>query len=352
MNRRLFTLGFVFMSVNLALADTSALDAVLENIRANESLYTNLELRISEEYQDFQSPVASTIVRRHETFHFVRQNGMLYLERKGKRINGDGKRHLADESSRFDGEKWSMLREKLANVGQFRTLEMDSVFPHMLPLYRQNFCVPLSVFLQGRSAMASYQGKDISEFGEVYLKDLGQETLQDSRCVVVEARETSKDDVSTTIVGWKFWLDTEHNYLPLRVDGYSDRESKSLPASITEILSYIEIESGIWFPKEIVTNRFDGLLLQAEQRQVPGWKHTLVVSGLDLAPNYPREKFATLEFPPGTIVHELDRGGAILSTIQIPLQPAGRSYILILWWSVAAAIGLGVLVTIIVRYRR
>ena len=95
------------------------LEQVIENVRQNESLYTNIEVRIREDYLKYgellQKPSISGVKEAKGyglTTRYVAQDGMFRLEQAGNESYGGGTRESVADVRAFDGTVTRLSQQK------------------------------------------------------------------------------------------------------------------------------------------------------------------------------------------------------------------------------------------------
>lgn len=181
--------------------------------------------------------------------------------------------------------------------------------PHMFLLENGGPKVPLSTYLKGVKAIRSVPGRTHLREGTVLnLEILGTEEFQKLQCLRI--RLEFIDHQGTPRSRRELWLARDRNLIPLRTLSYTYSDSKELPIAEGVVNELQEVRPGVWFPLKAQYNRFYSVTVKRENRQELAWQVKYNVTDVELKPQFPPERFTTLDFPPSTKV-TLDKDGKL-----------------------------------------
>lgn len=322
-----------FDSPNFAYSDEQ-LQAIIENLRENEKLYENVEIRWREIYRKKYYPeIEKADVPKSSDIEgrWVRQNEMFYLNFEGQLTGppADPKQTGVHNQKGYDGEltRFLQLRHNyIGNIIKGPAHDYRGFDPHTIPLRWARTAVPLSTFLGGRDAILAHprgvQGDVVQNLFPTS-SYAGEENLNGLRCHKitldhVRNKGTSKERTSARR---DFWLAIDRNYLPVKVESYNYFYSKEIPIEEAVLENLQEIQPGIWFPFLSSITVMDGITLREEKKTVVSWKRDYIVTEASLNPEYDVNFFRKVEFPNGTPIYEIEDGKIVRSYVKggIPL---------------------------------
>ncbi len=330
MLRALSLLTYVVVSLSFAgVVQALAGDeftTLIENVRANEHLYDNIEMRL--EYRmrtgNPTKPIPETVKSGLEKKLYVRQGGLVRNEDSDSYLTIAGKSSASKFDLGYDGETMRMVRD--GNIANISDGPYDDVIasPHTLILRKAFVAFPLSVYLAGGNALhsfASYRNRDVQA------SYIGEDVVDGFHC--------SKVLVETAMKGRKastkryLWLAHERNELPVRSVGYALNYSAALPIEDVRVTRFEEIKKGIWYPMGIQFTVYDELPLR-EGKTIVSNTLDIVTKAVDLNPKYPREFFQDIKIPDGAQVYVIKDKEIVKSYIQgkpkVEAPPKGAGF--------------------------
>lgn len=302
------------------------LSEVIESICQNEALYDELEVTWTSVYElgTMKHPSNGVLQHREKRGRYVRQNGMFFLDCgcDQRSVEGDPAKELQHWSKLigFDGTTTRCLEDNggfTGNIVSGLRDDVDKFLPHRVCLAKQyrGEMVPLSVWLRGQDAVASWPGAKIFRNRGRSVAWSRRERIDGLDCEVLEV---SFGPASSDVVTGKFvvWLAEERNYLPIQSRHFTVAVSSDIPINECVMTDLRELEAGVWFPFRIQTTKFDRPSLQEDGKHVAAWTEEHLVDKVSLDPNYDKSFFSNIEFPDGIAVYEIENGEIVRSRIQ------------------------------------
>lgn len=260
---------------------------IIENVRRNEALYDNVDVKMDYEYQLARGmmpvmPNGSVPGRMHTLTHYVSQNGMFRLDEEGESQTAEGPRN-EDRVRAFDGEITRLYVQKaVGNIIMGRADDDMRIQPHIIllrPMFEAR--VPLSVFLSGHDAVRAHPLNQLPEWAELVASYQGMTEFEGLSCHAVAIVMYRAGE---PVHRHELLLAEERNYLPVRRHAYKFHLSKDTPVAEGIVTDLREISPGIWYPYEarITTST---------------WTMSFTCESVSLEPNYPRSYFSDVDFP-------------------------------------------------------
>src|SRR5262245_39505282 len=103
----LFVASAAFFTGQTWAVGPAKMDPIIENVRANEELYNNIEVIYRREYslnKELTKRRRNSLDTSDERFRYVLQNGLLYVNEAGKVAATDGRSHTPTTIVGYDGE--------------------------------------------------------------------------------------------------------------------------------------------------------------------------------------------------------------------------------------------------------
>jgi hypothetical protein len=335
---------------------------IIDNVRTNEALYQNIEVRMVDQYRIIdRKPSVNKIGEGvgHEKgtidkdVRYVAQNGMFRVEVEGE-CTTSGPTLSEDRIAMFDGESTRLLdQKKVGNIIVGRRNDVNAVRPHMLLLHDSFPVVALSVYLQGHAAMLAVPdaGWDPAFTQEVTYQ--GEADFQALKChKVALTTRVPHDGAKAESSRVELWLAEDRNYIPVRLMVYNLGWSRELACTEGSVSAFREVREGVWFPAEASVLRYADAALHYKKRQEPYGRYTYHVKDVSLNPKYDVAFFRDLTFPPGTAVYEMQNDKILKSyTIGQAGDPAlaPRRW---LWWILGLNVALVVAIVGAIYLRR
>ena len=352
--------SMVILLVNNRSAFTSEVTVtdIVENIRANESLFDNFEATVSMSYQLLRKPVEFVdedmveVTDSSSEVNYTQQDGMFRLEIDLQ--STDAGKKLPDTRRRvrmYDGETSRAKEGTVVNIAEGRTNDEYIIRPHMMIIQRTAFDVPLSVYLQGRDAIIAFAGE--SEIGDMQIEVdyVGEEEIDGLRCHKMVCRHIIRGSgVVFNVV--HMWLAPERNWLPLKCKAVKPHLSNTLSSYDAVTTEFVRVAPGIWFPKNATVTAFNKDLLGARGEQVPAWRRSYVVEACTMNTKHPKSYFQDFDISAGSAVYRLNSDGKIVgSYLEGAPDPQKQSW---LWrnWLILLNIAVIVVIVSLMLWRR
>jgi uncharacterized protein (TIGR03067 family) len=308
--------------------------AIVANLKANERLYSDIDVVITDEYVDSQRPQQSDAhfqptLSHTGVIHYVKQQGMFHLDiqQNAQKLNGNQEvETIARNRLRlFDGTTSRTLESTEASIVAGPTLDSSMISPHMLIIQPAGYPVPLSTYLEGDVPMRAHRGIKVDPQTHIAAMYLGDEVVDGLSCHKVAIEHIIRP-AGILHSGWVLWLARDRNYLPIQCDGYTYSCSNTVRVGHAVARDLREIVPGVWFPHEVVITAYNSDTVRQHKRQEVGWRECYTVKSVSLAPHYPDTFFRDLEIPDGTPVRCLDeQGKTVRRYVQGKPQPNGAA---------------------------
>jgi hypothetical protein len=311
------------------LAAEPTLEELIELVRQNELLYEQIDVTMDMEYEVVgRGPMGDRPIEKGHGFReilkerarhrYVSQNGLYFSERLASFTTSDGSRHDVPVIAAFNGAETRTLTDRLGNVLRGRHDAAVPIWPHTLLL--QSVQVPLSVYLAGADAIRRYgQGALDGRAGPRQIA--GRSDWRGEPAIKVVAYFAP----GPTFGGkWEIWLAENRGYIPVRTVGYQYWISHAVPTGEAEVLSWREVQPGIWFPAHVRATTVRPDLLQMEGRRVRNSTREWRLRAISLEPRH-EASFFVVDFPAGTFVYEVSDNQVVRQYQQgIPATGRGR----------------------------
>ena len=314
-------------------ASEDKLKWILDNIRANEELYKDIDISYSSKYFVDKSVMEPSTWEPTllETLKFkqrcVRQKDLYYVSKEGQGVQLDGKPYVSEQFGAFDGEKTLTLTGNLANIVHDRRDENCLLFHSHAMLLQDNYqlCYPVSLFLQGGPALASHPRAGAYAQGAVYYQFtyVGTEEVDGLRCVKLHGRGFIKKAApKPDEERWKvdLWIAIDRNYFPIKSVGYQLRSHATVPSCTARLSEFKEIQPGVWFPFRLTYSSTEPAHLRRGQ-EVAQKKVEFAVENVSLTPNHPAAFFRSIAIPNSARVYELRNNKIIKGYVQGGKEP-------------------------------
>jgi hypothetical protein len=299
-----------------ARADDERLQRVIENVRANEALYQNVEAHVAEAYKmldpdDFAG--MDLIKSSNATARSVRQGHLVYYRMDATLERMDQTTVPEDCLMGYDGEYTRRIERQTANLIHGPYAHCQCFRPHAWLLYGARVCFPLSVWLTGGKELQAIDGagmyKDYWHQKVSYEKD---EVVDGLHAVKLRAEQVVAQEPKTLASFRYLWLAIDRNYLPIKTEGFIPRWSKTLPREVGRAMNFREISPGVWLPFHRSTVTYSEKNLAAN-KLIAINTNDVTLTKIDLNPHYDISLFRDIPFPNGTKVYEV-KDGKILNS--------------------------------------
>jgi hypothetical protein len=314
---------------------------VIENVRACELLYERLEVRHEEKYQLFGTQAPETAAASYQDEGRTDfQSGLFYLQHSRRQIpRSSQKEQLVETRQAYDGEKTRMLqRNTYANIHLGRVEDKRLFRPHLLLLSS----------LPGRGQLSRRMTVKEDSDNVLVWSTEGEEGRRSLRCVLVRVewwgRGEAKGKEPAAVC--RVWLAVDRNYLPIEVHAIGRGFTE--PYSIGTIDEFREISPGLWFPIKAKTSTYD-MTKRVDGRRVEYSRWETTVTHVDPSPQYEKEFFQNVEFPPGVPIYTVRDGEIIATELS---RPPGTGLSNQLVWFLIVSVILVVLAAIVVLRAR
>lgn len=311
-----------------------SLSEIVANVRANEALYSNIEVQFTEEYRTgepskYEVP-GKTVQEQRRASRLVKSGRLFrFNETLAIRIDMGVKRSIRMEAG-YDGEKTIHLRPDFAaNIREERTEVTNDLWllsPFLLVNRRNdepNYS--FSQYLEG--------GEDFVKIREAHPNFTGTSAFRRSvegaelvsglKCVRVSMQELDAKTKAPTGFRRVFSLCSERNFIPIKLLLYSPMMGREVPSFTAEADDMREIAPGVWYPFEIRMTSYDEHRFRDEKKISVKFTETLRFQKAALDPDYPKSFYA-VAIPNGTPVYVVKDGKIVESYVQ-GAKPGGPS---------------------------
>lgn len=289
------------------------LTEIIQNVRANEELYRDIELRYRMDYDllvDLGQQPDRTMKGIRLQSRSVLQKGLIYLKQDCKESTGDGKSQQVNTHQGYDGKFLRLVeQDAIANIREDRLEDPRLVRPHAFMLFDSAGIGPsLADYLTGGKVARRIGGYDNAEITVSYDGDEVVEGLHCHRLKILYKLDGWKDDRGPNV---RFlWLAPERNYMPVRTEAHGERpfDPKMWPGEIGQAEDFREIAPGVWLPYRVTSATNDlRTYLKEKKKQVQNqWSYTIEEAKLD--PQYDVSLFRDIPIPDGMVVYEIANG--------------------------------------------
>jgi hypothetical protein len=330
---------------------TGRLAEIVENVRANEELYRDLEYTFHYEGELLRDPrpgeEQSLVRTRRIQTRCVWQNGMAWLRWDYSDLPVQGAEITRTYRLAYDGRTTRILDhtpgQDIVNIHDGLFMDSQMRRPHTLLLINGWLGdLKLSQFLTA------------AKFSEFFLDvfDEGEEVVDGLRCFKLRcAGGMVKEAPSIRYV----WVSPDRNYLPIRTVFHSSMYSFTIPLEYGHASDFREVEPGVWMPFrfEVMVNNE---LAASEGRTLPSNRTVVTIESVDLHPSYDVSFFRDVPIPDGAYVVEFKDGEAGRSywngepPESAPIRPlaGGASR----WWWAVVAIAVALVIGGLMQRRR
>ncbi|MCH9653224.1 MAG: hypothetical protein K0U86_15370 [Planctomycetes bacterium] len=319
-----------------AVSQNDAVQDLIQEVKKNEKLYSDLGLWLTCVYEKFPKP--SDVNKQIQTESLISidlQEKKFRFESitKGRRIISfflppkkltshevtgtseviavfDGHTHYRlwlsnykpDEVGQRPGMRRSgEISDKTPSISSFAR-------PHMFLSASEKSHVPLSTYLEGAKAITAYPGSD-ADLRKMYFEKqiLGTEKFQGLQCIKVKMELVGSNGKPSS--RHEIWLAKERNLIPVRRLDYKYRWSKEIPVSESIVDEWKELRPGVWFPMKAHTNRYNFLSKKPIEKRELMWRRQYAVKSITLnPPQRAPDVFNKLEFPKGMPLRVIKNG--------------------------------------------
>jgi hypothetical protein len=317
------------------------MQAIIDDVQANEKLYDNLSVTYKEEY-DYKLPAnptkgdpdwwMHTELTRETVDHYPR-----FYFKEDFRVATLGGKALHEVSIQaFDGEQTRYRRESVYNLHTERVEPCALFRPHNWMLSRAFMCFPLSVWLQGGAVLKNHPRAD-SSYKESDQKCTfeKEETFQGLRCKKIRCENWTMGTQAHLAVLSYLWLAPEKNYLPVKLESFTLDVSKDIPVLIGVASDFREISPGIWLSFARTLELRDSWETRAQKKPVIAGIFKANVVSAEKDPMIDDKKYKDVPFPEEGMIFEIKDGKIIKKYPVKERTPAKGAFWERSWWATA-----------------
>jgi hypothetical protein len=323
---------------------------IISNIKANESLYQNIELQLTRTYRsrDPDKGIPRIVADESESYRLVSQDGLFHVRSELRSNQADGDSTRGTYVAGYDGDMTRIVDDMVVNIRDDRAEKGRIIRPHTILFRWTRFGFPLSTYIAGGDLLSSY-----SEYKDYSVKvECGDMELVDGfNCFKIVHTTWQKGSNPASGVKRIISLAKERNYLPIRVEQYEPAEGHpKLPRLVGRVTKLEEVMPGVWFPMNasITVYRKENLASGPVVEQ-----HTTDYKAekVDLEPKYPRALFRNIDYPHAAAVYIIQNGRIVRSyregVVEAPQKRSTK-----LWVILAQFIIIGIMIAIWMLARR
>ncbi len=302
------------------------LQALINELEQQEAFYSELELKLHENYQQPPGNTRPTWKVENETEYSILLQGEKFRQEETTAGNfrlltqtpRKNQRHFLEGMNTtltlFDGTTYRRFHEfdhespravgqrnqnKLGEISDLPKRMENYGRPHML--LESSPHVPLSIFLSGKKAMVHFPGLPAHPKPfqvKAWIEGTGE--IQGLKCtqVVVERLNDSGVRFSKQIL----WLAQERNLIPVKIVTYHDQFSREKPCEEAFVDKWQQLGPGVWFPRQAHIDRYNLFLFKYNGSYEIDWRRQYTVQQITLHPKVQKQDFSALMFPQGTTV--------------------------------------------------
>ncbi len=295
---------------------------IIEQVRANEDRYRNLETLINRTTRiaERDNPDKSLKTTIEETHHTVVQGNLIRFEGEEVCTRPTGEKVRRRRHSSYDGEKTvSVEYGNSVNIhlGRYEASQVSP--PHTWAIAHWDVNFPLSVLLEGTRAMqqdpkvrrlAREHGSGF-EFNKVECDFEEEEMVNGLRCLKIRCRRWHYSSDPPVI--WDIWLAPERNYLCLKSQSL-DRKGEVV-VSESRVDELRQVAPGVWFPVRVTMENYAG---PSDAKPYVWRRLTLAVEKVLMNPGRPASFFHDIEIPDELPVFTMRDGSLENSLLEKP----------------------------------
>lgn len=313
-----FITVLTYYSANL---NAGMMDDIIDDVKHNEDLYKNIEVRIEYRYKVFpkgEEVIPEAIEAQTSFYRYVLQDDLIYFKLDKDETTIDHKKTHAGTLRGFDGSTTRVFeQETIGNLieGRAEDTRLTAQKPHVLLFRRPPALVrcPLWMYLQGGDALKTQPNFKTKN---VRVKFEGEEIVNGLRCfklriiLWIDEWKGPLDENECQFV----WLSPDRNYLPVKMELHTHKGN--FIEQIGRIDDLREISPGIWFPFRATLDCYDVYHYNLSKIVRIGNKDEIFVKKAELNPNYDISLFRNINFPNGTTVYVIKDGEIVRSYIE------------------------------------
>jgi hypothetical protein len=347
------------------------LEQLIELVRQNELLYSDIDVTIRDEYETGSmpdAPVTGTahvgrlkVIQKEVCRHrYVVQGDWYHRERAGILEFGREDKQEVIQFEQYDGDSTRSRSGRLARLVHGRAECGEPIRAHALFQRMVGIVEPLSIFLRGDTWQGTPPPPDAQTLWFSEYK--GELDYNGEPCYQVELTRrvrSAKAADASVLARCLIWLSKRRNLIPVAYVGYEHDAPDLAPHGEAVVKSWLEVQPGLWFPQKLEFRALDRDVLRTSGRKVLAWRRIYTVESVSLNPEHPRSFFQSVTFPQGTLVYEYNGSTRIRGyRVGTPEDPnlATRNHQgvnrRLLWMLGIAALAGAIATVVYLRYRR
>jgi hypothetical protein len=287
---------------------------VIANVEANEKLYRTIEVAWGTDYftDNLAMPMPQMAKWSKRRSHCVLQSNLLRVTSTYEYETLDGKtRRTSELAYAYDGETTRQFLDEIGNIGPGRAPDPPQIFYPHTALFNSyaidNY--PFSLWLRGG---AEWRRQARIETIDNVVTVVARENVEGLACLKLKCEYFSTGPGRELLVHRDVWLCPERNYLPVKYDGYTLKDSKDKPLLVAKVTAWNELAPGVWLPHRWTVTANNEAILRKEGRQVRAcWGESNILAA-KLDPTYEQRFFQTVKFPDNAVVYEKNAQGQII----------------------------------------
>ncbi len=286
------------------------LQRVVENVRANEAIFQNIEAEVTQSYKlntnGATAPPPYAFKSASKKTRTVLQGRFVYFRKDAQVVLVDNTTPPQNSIMGYDGEYTRRVDGQVANLIHAPYGHCELFRPHTWLLPTHTVCFPLSLWLAGGKELQNHPGAGQYKDNWVQQVYYEKEELVDGLHTVKLRGETKERSGDLNSV-WFLWLAIDRNYLPVKTEGFGARYSKTLPLEVGRATDFREAAPGVWLPFHNSIVVYDEMKVAQNKVAVANTRETTLTK-VDLNPRYDISLFRDIPIPDGTLVYEVKDG--------------------------------------------
>lgn len=287
-------------------------EAIIESVRANEALYSNIDVSWQSKYTLEIPKKLSGLTRSADgSGHLVQLGDLFRVDTKRKYEVVDGSPGKRSWTQAFDGKTTRVLQdETVGNIVDGRNGTRHALHPHDFVHRTSCIAVPLSTFLEGAVACRAHPMGQLyrTNWKDMYTTTefVGTEPLADRPCVRLKVTRRYKANGTENIQGIsELWLATDRNYIPIKRVTYVPVYAGDVPGETNEITGFRQIGPDVWYPTEMITDIADDFTALRHKKRITAAREVCKIVNVALNPSIDKKVFSDVEFPSSAVVYHV-----------------------------------------------
>ncbi|MFO0810182.1 MAG: hypothetical protein U0746_16295 [Gemmataceae bacterium] len=287
-----------------------------DNIRSNEQLYHNYEVRWDRSYrfhtENVPLPAAvGGLVAITETGRCIRQGGLYFFREDTTNNLQGGQIQKFSMAQAYDGSKTRVLSAGVANVVDGQQASAHDFHSHSWIILRDNVKVPLSVLLRGGDELKKHPSAGVLKDAVPKVSAEAVEVIDGLNCVRVNCDVSFDGHPLKPYLTYRLWLAIDRNYLPVQTECYMALNSRILPTGVRRASDFKELAPGVWLFHRLDNRAYDNGNLR-QGKAVVNQTEEFSITVAHLNPDYPVEEFSKVDFPERATVYDVNSSGKIV----------------------------------------